>query len=96
MFARVGLLNVGPGMWDEMKKVADEANPIYRAQDGFKSVTFFGDEPGGEYGSFSVWETKEAAEAAHEAIGGYLKERMSGMLKEPPSLRIVEVYEPNS
>ena len=63
---------------------------------GFKRVTFFGDETVGEYGSLSLWESKEDAEAAAAVIGPKLQQAVSGIAKEPPTRRFFEVYEPKA
>jgi hypothetical protein len=66
------------------------------AQKDLKKVVFFGDETEGEYGFWSLWESKEDAEAEAEAIRLQLKEAVSGIAKQPPTRRLFEVYEPKA
>ncbi|MFQ5693050.1 MAG: antibiotic biosynthesis monooxygenase family protein [Nitrospinota bacterium] len=96
MYARLATFNVGSGMWERMTKAADKAASHYKAQKGFRSVTFLGDDAGGGYGSFSVWESKEDAEAAGEALRPFLQEEVSDIIQGPPSVRVFEVYEPEA
>ena len=67
-----------------------------RGSEGFQKITFFGDEAAGDYGSFSLWESKEDAEAEAEAIRPQLEQAVSGIAKEPPTRRLFEVYEPKA
>ncbi|MFQ5913092.1 MAG: antibiotic biosynthesis monooxygenase family protein [Nitrospinota bacterium] len=96
MYARLTTFIVGPGMRSRMEKVADELAPIFKAQKGFKSITFVADDAVGEYGGFSLWETKEDAEAAAAAINPKVQEAVDGIVKGQPSIRLFEVYEPKA
>lgn len=96
MYASLSVVKLGPGMRSAAEKMADQFAPALRALKGFKRVTFFGDETVGEYGSLSLWESKEDAEAAAAVIGPKLQQAVSGMAKEPPTRRFFEVYEPKA
>jgi len=96
MYASLSVVKLGPGMRSDAEKMADQFAPALRALKGFKRVTFFGDETVGEYGSLSLWESKEDAEAAAAVIGPKLQQAVSGMAKEPPTRRFFEVYEPKA
>jgi heme-degrading monooxygenase HmoA len=72
-------------------------DPVFRAQKGFRSVTFFAaDEAAGEYASFSVWETREDAEAANAAMMPQLRQAVGEagvQMQGPPIQRFGEVYQ---
>jgi heme-degrading monooxygenase HmoA len=74
-----------------MEKLADQLAVRFKSLKGFKSVVFLMDEAAGDYGSFSLWETREDAEAASAAISPRVAKIFKGMLTP----WILEVYEPN-
>jgi len=41
MYIRLNMFSVGSGKRSEVERLADRFAPIFRAQRGFKSVTFF-------------------------------------------------------
>jgi hypothetical protein len=55
-----------------------------------------GDEASGEYGSFSVWESKEDADAANAVIAPRLQQALAEVLQGPPDRWFFEVLEPKS
>ncbi len=96
MYAQLVILHLGPGMRSTAEKLADQFAPVLEAQKGFKKVTFFGDEAEGDYGSFSLWKSKEDAEAEAEAIRPQLEQAVSDIAMEPPTRGLFEVYEPKA
>jgi len=96
MYAQLVMLTLGPGTRSTGEKLADQFAPALRALKGFKRVTFFGDETVGEYGSLSLWESKEDVEAAAAVLGPKLEQAVSGIAKVPPTRRFFEVYEPKA
>ena len=95
MYARLHLFTLGPGMLSTVEKLAAEVFPIFKAQNGFKGITFLADDAVGEYGGFSLWESKEDGEAASDAIRPKVEEAVGDILKGPPTFRVFEVIEPN-
>ena len=93
MYARLIKLKLGPGDRAAAEGLADAAAKIFRASAGFKSVTFFMDEKTGEYGGFSTWESKEAADAAAAKVQPVIKEKVGSLMKSPPAPALYEVYE---
>ncbi len=93
MYASLVVVKLGPGMRSAAEKMADQFAPALRTLKGFKGVTFFADETTGEYGSLTLWETKEDAEAAAAVTGPKLEQAVSGIVKAPPTRRFFEVYE---
>jgi len=67
-YARLVIFKVGPVKHATIEGLVDEFDALYRAQKGFRHVFIIGDKASGEYGSFSVWESKEDAEAANAVI----------------------------
>ncbi len=96
MYARMVIFNLGPGMRTMAQTLTEGANVLYNAQKGFKDMTYFGDEGAGEYGSFSIWESKEDAEAAARAVNPKIEEAMIGVSLGPPRFRLFEVFKPNA
>ena len=96
MYAQLFMLTLGPGMRSTAEKLADQFAPALKALKGFKRVTFFGDELVGEYGSLSIWESKDDAEAAGAVMGPQLEQAVRGIVKGPPTRRFFEVYEPKA
>ena len=95
MYGRLTLMTVESGERSKMEAIANGAVPLYRQQRGFKGVTFFADERGGVYGSLTLWEPAEDAEAAAAAVGPILQERLAGVvLRGQPQARTVEIYAP--
>ncbi len=94
MYSRLVTFRVGPGKRSTIEELVDEFDPLYRAQKGFRHLFVIGDDATGEYGSFSVWETKEDAEAANAVIAPRLQQALTGLLEGPPDRRYYEVLEP--
>ncbi len=96
MYAQLSIITLGPGTRPVAEKLANQFAPALRTLKGFKRVTFIGDDTVGEYMSLSLWESKEAAEAAATVISPQLEQAVSGIAKVPPTRRFFEVYEPKA
>lgn len=95
MYGRLTLITASPGERSKMEALADWAAPLYPQVQGFSGVTFFADEQEGLYGSLTLWESREAAEAAAATVGSALQEKLAGVgLQGQPRIRTVEIYEP--
>jgi hypothetical protein len=94
MYARLVIFKVGSGKHSTIEGLVDEFDDLYRTQKGFRHVFIIGDETSGEYGSFSVWESKEDAEAANAVIGPRLQQALTDLLQGPPDRWFFEVLEP--
>jgi len=94
MYAQLVMLTLGPGTRSAAEKLADQFAPILKTLKGFKRITFFGDETVGVYGSFSLWESKEDAEATAAVTGPKIEQAVGGIAKSPPVRQYFEVYEP--
>ena len=100
MYIRLNMFSVGNGQRAAFERLADRFAPIFKAQKGFKSVTFFeADAAAGEYGSFSLWDTREDAEAADAALMPQLQQAVGGaglQMRGTPIRGISEGYEPRA
>ena len=94
MYARLVTLKLKPGSMSTAEKLADQAVSVIRGLKGFKDVTFFGNNDTGEYGSLSLWETEEDAEAVSKTTQLQIRDVVGGLLMERPTVRICEVYGP--
>ena len=96
MYARMVQFAVESGMRSMAKTLIGGANTLYNNLKGFKHVTYFGDEAVGEYGAFSLWESKEDAEDADIALNPKLEEALDGVSNGPPKSQLFEVIEPKA
>ena len=96
MYARLVLFTLGPGTRSTAEKLVDQFAPLLRAWKGFKSATFLADDTAGEYGTLVLWESKEDAEAAFEALNPQMEKALTGIVKGPPTLSLFEVLEPKA
>ena len=97
MFARVNLVQTEPDARAKMEAAASRMTPVFRRAKGFQSITFFGNDEEGTYGSISIWASKEDAEAAASAIGPQMRDTLDAegiVLTAQPQTIIVEVFEP--
>ncbi len=96
MFARLVIFKVGPGMRATIEQIVDQFDRLYRSQTGFKNLFIIGDDSTGEYGSFSVWESRDEADAANAVIAPQLQQALTGKLQGPPSRWFFEILEPKT
>ncbi len=80
----IGTVKVQSGNRPAMENVADQGGAGLAQIPGFESVTFYLDEERSVYGAISIWESREAAEAA-EAASTPLFTAAIGDLAEGPS-----------
>ncbi len=94
MYTTLTMFTTKPGMREIVEKLADGMFSTVSGMKGFKSVTFFADPETDEYGGFSLWESKEDADAAFTVTGPKLEEALNDIGTGPPTRRVFEVYEP--
>jgi len=94
LYALLILLPLGSGKRSTAEKLADQFSPVHKAAKGFKTETFLLDDTTGEYGSLTLWESKEDIEAFRKASAPHLQKGLSGIAMGPPTTRLFEVYEP--
>ena len=91
MYARLVRFSFGPGKHAEAQALAENLAPLISTQPGCQSVTVFGDETDGEYGSFVLWDTQENANGAPQLMRPKLNEHLAGNAKGPPDARLFKV-----
>jgi heme-degrading monooxygenase HmoA len=94
MYVRLLTMNLDPTDRAVAESLADAAAKLYRASPGFRSGTWFVNEAATEYGSLSVWDSKEALDAASAKAQPLIKEKLGARLKNPPAVATFELYEP--
>ena len=91
MYARLAFISLGPGMCSKAQEIGHEMIPKIKSQKGFKSVNVLAEDETGEYCIFVLWETRQDAEVAKEAIFPILQSKLAGIAKGPPTLKLFEV-----
>jgi len=94
MYAHILMVDLGPGMRDEGGTLAERWTAAAATIPGFVDVTFFGDDEQGQYGYFSLWDTRKHADNAINAVGPQLTKSLLKHARKPPTVRVYEVYKP--
>ncbi|MFC1560359.1 hypothetical protein ACFL3W_00270 [Pseudomonadota bacterium] len=84
---------------DNRKAIEEMADGIYsytRTLQGFVSATYTVSEDETEYGSFTIWQSKEDADSAGASIREKVMPSLEGIVTAPPEISVMEVYEPKS
>ena len=95
MYARLLTWRVGAENRSQMERLADEAFQRVRGMRGFRSATYLADDAAGEYSSLTIWDSREAADAAAQASAEQLRQ-IAADLGQQPEVRTFEVYEPRA
>ena len=93
-YATLGLLKLTPGMRALAEGVADQGVASIEQLPGFVSVTFFLDEARNEYGAFTIWESREAADNANAALTPPFEQAFGEHLQGRIETVVYEIYEP--
>ena len=94
MYARLIMFTLGEGKRAFAEGMAKQFHAAMQGLKGFKDATFIADESIGEYGVQSQGETRADAEAAGAAMGPGLQQALQGQVQGPPSIRLLEVFQP--
>jgi heme-degrading monooxygenase HmoA len=94
MYAEYVMVRLGPGTRTAGENIADQFAPILKAAKGFKGVIFFADYVGGEYAALILWESPADYEAFRKVGDPRFEQAVTGIAKEPPVIKLMEVYEP--
>lgn len=94
MYARLIMFTLGEGKRAFAEGMAKQFYTVMQGLKGFKNATFVSDDVIGEYGVLSLWETKEDAESAGTVMGPGLQQALQGHVQGPPSIRLMEVFQP--
>ena len=93
MHALWTIFTLGPGTRDAADKLCEGWGPVLGSLSGFKGATFIGDADAGEYAALTLWESREAAEAALAATQAGFDEQIGGIAKGPVTRKIYEVWQ---
>ena len=96
MYARYFTFKAKSGVRSEVEALADQVFEFMQTLQGFVSTHFLFSEDENEYGSFSLWESRQDAESAGESVRSKHREILDKLAVEPPSQRVFEVYKPKS
>lgn len=94
MYARYLKFNADPNKRPEVEALADRAFAIAKQQQGFISIHFVISTDESEYGSFSLWESQNDAEAGGAAIRSETATTLSELASTSPTIDVYEVYKP--
>lgn len=94
MYARLIMFTLGEGKRAFAEGMAKQSHTAMQGMKGFKNATFVADDVIGEYGVLSLWETKDDAESAGTVLGPGLQQALQGQVQGPPSIRLLEVFQP--
>jgi hypothetical protein len=94
MYAVLTTFFLNPGMSSVMFEKGDEIAELFRSAKGRKSIAFFGNDKTGEYGGFSIWESKEEAEEFTNYARPRLREMLKDVMKGPATTKMFFVFEP--
>lgn len=96
MYARFLKFNTDPGRRSEVEAVADRAFEIAKQQQGFISIHFVISSDENEYGSFSLWESKDDAETGGGAIRSQIGATLQELATAAPTIDVYEIYKPGA
>jgi heme-degrading monooxygenase HmoA len=88
--------NTDPGRRSEVEALADRAFEIAKQQRGLVSIYFVISPDEGEYGSFSLWESMDEAEAGGDAIRSQTGATPQELAAAPPTIDVYEIYKPGA
>lgn len=79
---------------EAIEEMADTIYEHSKSLRGFISATYTISDDATEYGSFTVWQSKEEAESGGESIREVVTPILQGLVTAPPETSVMEVYEP--
>lgn len=94
MYARLFTFKSDSEKRPRIETMADEIYAYTKTRKGFISATYVISQDQTEYGSFSVWDTHDNAEAAATDIREKTLPILEGLVNAPPEVVVYEVYEP--
>lgn len=94
MYACLLKVVLGPDTRDTAEGLADFFDPLLSSLPGFQSNVFIANYEDGEYGSFSVWDTREHVKDALRITYPLVQKMLASVYQWAPSYEMFEVYEP--
>jgi heme-degrading monooxygenase HmoA len=83
MFAAVSMYRMKPGHYEEMQAIATRGPNLVKSAKGCIGATYYTDKEKDEYGSTTIWESKEDYEAFRNSIPPETMERLRAWSREP-------------
>jgi hypothetical protein len=94
MYARLTRFKAHLESRSRVEQLTDEALlPVFRAQPGFERLLLLADEAEGRFAGLSLWESREATEAASPAIDRTVKGVLAGIADGKLTPHLYEVHE---
>ncbi len=79
----------------EVRSALDRVAPFFREASGCREVSFFADSRAGEYGTYSVWDSREELDAfTRSAPFQTLLGRLQPFLRRAPVAKVYDYYDP--
>jgi heme-degrading monooxygenase HmoA len=94
MYARIFSFESVPEKREAIEAIADAMYAFTKSLKGFVSAMYMVSEDQREYSSITLWQSKEAALEAGDAIREKAAAALEGVVTAPPKLVIKEIYEP--
>ena len=94
MYAVLTTFFLKPGTSSVMFERGDQIAELFRSAKGLARIAFFGNDKTGEYGGFSIWESKEEAEEFTDYARPRLREMLKDVIKGPATTKVFFVFEP--
>ncbi|HEY95692.1 MAG TPA: hypothetical protein G4O15_12230 [Dehalococcoidia bacterium] len=91
MYAAITNLKLKPEHFDRVTTSAKNAPERFKVQKGFVRGIYYRNREKNDFGSITVWETKEDFEAYWDSIPAEENERVYSMITEPLTQTIYEV-----
>ena len=93
MYARLTTFALRPGTRAEAEEIAVLFFRLLGEQPGHRHSTFYFTQDGDQLGSFSVWDTREHAEAVTESVRGLALEALGEVLEGTWTTQMLEVFQ---
>ena len=94
MYVRHFTFKSGPEHRAAIENMADRVYVFSKTLSGFVSATYMVSEDETEYGSLTLWQSREEAEQAGAAIREMVTPELEGKVTAPPETKVMMVYEP--
>ncbi len=92
MHARLTTFSLRPGTRTEAEQIAGRFFQLLCDQPGHRHTTFYFTEGGDQLGSFSVWGSREQAEAVTQSVRAAAQEALGEVLEGTWTTQILEVF----
>lgn len=94
MYARHFTFKSSPEHRAAIENMADRAYELSKTLSGFVGATYMVSEDETEYGSLTLWQSREEAEQGGATIREMVAPELEGKVAAPPETKMLMVYEP--